>query len=172
MNYKQKYLKYKLKYSDLKDLQVSHLVGGRAVIPVEKKEYGRALDELLAALRSAYTELLCCQNDIFLVTGRNTDNRFLIELTTIWNENITKTLVNSMTERVATLDGIGIYYGNMLKLGKNNKYYCDKGSMGNISMFSFYKSAINHGPAFINKQLFDKYGYYDESRRIVSVSKF
>lgn len=35
-------------------------------------------------------------------------------------------------------------------------------------MLSFYHGTLNHDPAYIKKSLFDKFGYYDESLKIVS----
>jgi hypothetical protein len=35
-------------------------------------------------------------------------------------------------------------------------------------MLGMYTSTLNHDPAYIRRDLFDKYGYYDESLKIVS----
>lgn len=61
-----------------------------------------------------------------------------------------------------------IFYGNMLKLLQNGKVYRDKCEQGKISMLTLYKGTLNHSPAFIKRSLFEKYGLYDETLKIVS----
>ena len=64
-----------------------------------------------------------------------------------------------------------ILYGNKLKVLTNRSFIHDKG-MPNISMFTFYQGTINHCTAYIKRSLFDLYGMYDESLKIVSDWKF
>lgn len=61
-----------------------------------------------------------------------------------------------------------ILYGNMIKRWPDGKTYCDRCEAGKLSMLSFYHGTLNHDPAYIRKSLFDKFGYYDESLKIVS----
>lgn len=62
-----------------------------------------------------------------------------------------------------------ILYGNMLKDFPDGRVIRDRSFAGqNISFLSFFISTLNHSPAYIRKSLFDKYGKYDESLRIVS----
>lgn len=62
-----------------------------------------------------------------------------------------------------------IIIGNMLKSFPNGKLIVDKG-LGNEkpTFLTFYKGTLNHSPAYIRRNLFNKYGYYDESLKIVS----
>ena len=55
---------------------------------------------------------------------------------------------------------------------KNNSVIYNVCEGGNLSMLTFYKGALNHSPALIKRSLFDKYGLYDESLKIVSDWKF
>ena len=74
-----------------------------------------------------------------------------------------------VTEKMLTsLPDCGIYYGNMLKQMPKGKTVRDTCEEGNLTMLSFYRGALNHSPAYIKRDLFDKYGLYDESFRIVS----
>ena len=62
-----------------------------------------------------------------------------------------------------------ILYGNMLKDmpdGRIVKDLCFAGQ--DITMLGFYTGTLNHSPALIRRDLFDKYGLYDESLKIVS----
>lgn len=62
-----------------------------------------------------------------------------------------------------------IMYGNMIKVfpdGHRLKDLCFAGR--EISFLGFYTGTLNHSPAYIRKSLFEKYGMYDESLRIVS----
>lgn len=62
-----------------------------------------------------------------------------------------------------------ILYGNMLKDMPNGKILRDKCFAGeDITFLGFYTGTLNHSPAYIKKDLFDKYGLYDESLKIVS----
>jgi len=61
-----------------------------------------------------------------------------------------------------------IFYGNMLKLLPKGKIFRDICGQGNISMYTFYRGSLNHSPAFIKRSLFEKYGMYDETLKIVS----
>ena len=61
-----------------------------------------------------------------------------------------------------------ILYGNMIKRWPDGRIYCDRCEGGKLSMLSFYHGTLNHDPAYIRKSLFDKFGYYDESLKIVS----
>lgn len=62
-----------------------------------------------------------------------------------------------------------ILYGNMLKDMPNGKILKDRGFAGqDISFLGFYTGTLNHPPTFIRRDLFNKYGLYDENLKIVS----
>lgn len=73
---------------------------------------------------------------------------------------------------LATLPDCAIYYGNMLKEMPGGKLLRDHGCRGEVTMFTFYRGTLNHSPALIKRSLFDRYGLYDETLRIVSDWKF
>lgn len=79
-----------------------------------------------------------------------------------------------VTERmVAALpDGVSIFYGNMLKSydGKTiiNRDTCGGGMYTPESFLYFYKGTLNHDCAYIRRDLFDKYGLYNEDMKICS----
>lgn len=80
---------------------------------------------------------------------------------------------NDVTERMlAALKDTGypsILYGNMLKEMQEGKLMRDCGFAGqDITLLGFYNGTLNHSPAYIRRNLFEKYGLYDESLRIVS----
>jgi glycosyltransferase involved in cell wall biosynthesis len=73
------------------------------------------------------------------------------------------------TEQIAkNKEGVLILYGNMLKpLSKG--IYRDRGFAGRQpTMFDFYTGTLNHSSAYIKRSLFDTYGLYDETLKIVS----
>lgn len=80
----------------------------------------------------------------------------------------------NVTERmVAALpDGVSILYGNMLKSydGKTiiNKDTCGNGMYTPESFLYFYKGTLNHDCAYIRRDLFEKYGLYNEEMKICS----
>lgn len=62
-----------------------------------------------------------------------------------------------------------ILYGNMLKDYPGGRVVRDVGFEGReLTMLDFYVGTLNHSPAYIRRSLFDKYGLYDESLKIVS----
>lgn len=62
-----------------------------------------------------------------------------------------------------------ILYGNMLKSMPGGWVFRDKCFAGqDMTFLGFYNGTLNHSPAFIRRSLFDRYGLYDESFKIVS----
>jgi len=62
-----------------------------------------------------------------------------------------------------------ILYGNMVKRFPDGRRMVDKSFAGHeITMLGMYNGTLNHDPAYIRRDLFEKYGYYDESLKIVS----
>ena len=62
-----------------------------------------------------------------------------------------------------------ILYGNMVKCFPDGRKMVDKCFAGQeITMLGMYTGTLNHDPAYIRRDLFEKYGYYDESLKIVS----
>ena len=80
---------------------------------------------------------------------------------------------DDVTERMlAALEKVGrpsIIYGNMIKCFPDGKKKVDKCFAGEeITMLGMYMGTLNHDPAYIRRDLFEKYGYYDESLKVVS----
>ena len=62
-----------------------------------------------------------------------------------------------------------IFYGNMLKDMPDRRVFRDRSFAGrDITFLGFYNGTLNHSPAYIRRDLFEKYGLYDESLKIVS----
>lgn len=62
-----------------------------------------------------------------------------------------------------------ILYGNMLKVFPDGHVHRDRGFSGaDMTLLSFFIGTLNHSPAYIQRSLFEKYGLYDESLKIVS----
>ena len=62
---------------------------------------------------------------------------------------------------------IPIFYGNMIKVNAQGKVV-GKSGYTEYSLRQFYSSTLNHDCAYIRKDLFEKYGLYDEGLKIVS----
>lgn len=80
---------------------------------------------------------------------------------------------SDVTERMlASLEKAGypsIFYGNMVKCFPDARKLIDKSFAGReITMLDMYTGTLNHDSAYIRRDLFDKYGYYDENLKIVS----
>lgn len=79
----------------------------------------------------------------------------------------------NVTERMlAELEKAGnpsVFYGNMVKCSPNGRRWVDKSFEGReISMLDMFTGTLNHDPTYIRRDMFEEYGYYDESLRIVS----
>lgn len=62
-----------------------------------------------------------------------------------------------------------IIYGNMVKCFPDGRRVCDKCFAGQeITLLGMYRGTLNHDPVWVKRELFEKYGYYDERLRIVS----
>ena len=80
---------------------------------------------------------------------------------------------DDVTERMlAELERQGrpsILYGNMVKCFPDGHKMVDKCFAGQeITMLGMFTGTLNHDPAYIRRDLFEKYGYYDETLKIVS----
>ncbi len=60
-----------------------------------------------------------------------------------------------------------LLYGNMLRMQADGAVQNKSGELP-YSLWHYYCSTMNHNCCWIQKQLFDQYGYYDEELRIVS----
>ena len=90
------------------------------------------------------------------------------------NANCTQQMVKQLlkinNDRTAPL---GVIYGNMKKEMPDGKIQHDACNGGNaVTLNMFYRGCLNHSPAYICRDLFDKYGLYDETLRICSDWKF
>ena len=68
-------------------------------------------------------------------------------------------------------NGPAIFYGNMIKEypdGRRTKDTCGGGDYTPDSFLYFYKGTLNHDCAYIRRDLFEKYGLYNEQMKICS----
>ncbi len=79
--------------------------------------------------------------------------------------DVTERMLAALEEK----DNPTILYGNMVKCFPDKRPRVDKGMKGEtITMYHFYTGTLNHDPTYIRRDLFEKYGYYDDSLKIVS----
>jgi len=60
-----------------------------------------------------------------------------------------------------------ILVGDVISIREDGKKRYDKNSKS-VSLYTFYRGTIQHTSAYIRRSLFDKYGLYDETLKIVS----
>lgn len=84
-------------------------------------------------------------------------------------DDVTERMVNEV-ERVSELtnERVPILYGNMIKQWPDGKRIVDRCKAGNLSMLSFYNGTLNHDSAYIRRDLFERFGLYDENLKIVA----
>ncbi|WP_158838008.1 glycosyltransferase family 2 protein [Polaribacter sp. L3A8] len=70
---------------------------------------------------------------------------------------------------ISKLFDTDILYGNLVKIFTDGTIKVDKGPKGmQITLNTFMQGTLNHGSSFIKRDLFYKYGFYDENLKIVS----
>ena len=80
-------------------------------------------------------------------------------------DNVTERMLKALV----TKGEPSILYGNMVKCFPDGRRLIDKCFAGQeITMLGMYTGTLNHDPAYIRRDLFGKYGYYDENLKIVS----
>jgi len=87
---------------------------------------------------------------------------------------IDNTVTEKMLYELNRNQPISVIYGNMQKVLPTGKILLDRCcSAGNdVTLNMFYRGCLNHSPAYIRRDLFDRYGYYDETLKICSDWKF
>lgn len=81
------------------------------------------------------------------------------------DSDVTERLLRTLEEK----DNPTILYGNMVKCFPDGRKLVDKCFAGQeITMLGMFIGTLNHDPTYIRRDLFEKYGYYDEDLKIVS----
>lgn len=77
------------------------------------------------------------------------------------NDRVVEDMLKALTDRCDILvgDKISVRMDGKIRLERNNPV---------VSGLTFYRSTIHHTSAYIRRSLFDKYGLYDETLKIVS----
>lgn len=87
-------------------------------------------------------------------------------------QNDGRSRTDVLNEPLSLNDGVAVLYGNMLKSydGKKivNRDTCGNGMYTPESFLYFYKGTLNHDCAYIRRDLFEKYGLYNEQMKICS----
>ena len=86
----------------------------------------------------------------------------------LFDANVTQRMIEYLDQINSQNENpIGILYGNMIKVNAQGKVV-GKSGYTEYSLRQFYSSTLNHNCAYIRKDLFEEYGLYDESLKIVS----
>ena len=80
-----------------------------------------------------------------------------------------ETITTQMLAALERTGGASMLYGNMVKCFPDGRRVVDRSFCGSeITMLGMYWGTLNHDPVYVRRDLFEKYGYYDESLKIVS----
>lgn len=77
-------------------------------------------------------------------------------------------LNDEMSRDKSLNDGVPILYGNMIKKDYMTGRIIGKSGVTEYSLRQYYSATINHDCCYIRRDLFEKYGLYDENLKIVS----
>lgn len=90
----------------------------------------------------------------------------------LFDANVTLRMIEQLEQTNSQREEpIGILYGNMIKEypdGRRVKDSCGGGDYTPESFYYFYRGTLNHDCAYIRKDLFEKYGLYNEQMKICS----
>lgn len=90
----------------------------------------------------------------------------------LFDANVTQRMIERLDQINAEKEeNVGILYGNMIKEwpdGRRVKDTCGGGDYTPESFYYFYRGTLNHDCAYIRKDLFEKYGLYNEQMKICS----
>ncbi len=87
------------------------------------------------------------------------------------NDRVVERMLNALIELKSGVVDVPIFYGNMIKDFGNGKLVKDKCGYDIYtpeSFLYFYNGTLNHDCAYIRRDLFDKYGLYNEQMKICS----
>ena len=76
--------------------------------------------------------------------------------------------LSELTNEQVNDDRIAILYGNMVKKDYTTGKTIGKSGVVEYSLRNYYSATMNHDCCYIRRDLFDTYGLYDESLKIVS----
>ena len=90
----------------------------------------------------------------------------------LFDANVTQRMIEHLDQINSQNENpIGILYGNMIKEypdGRRVKDTCGGGDYTPESFYYFYRGTLNHDCAYIRRDLFEKYGLYNEDMKICS----
>lgn len=87
------------------------------------------------------------------------------------DNNVVKNMLNEITSLTSKDNqpeiGPDILVGNVVSVCPDGKVRYNRNTKG-VSLFTFYRGTLPHTSAYIRKDLFDQYGLYDETLKIVA----
>ena len=90
----------------------------------------------------------------------------------LFDANVTKRMIEQLEQTNSQREEpVGIQHGNMIKEypdGRRVKDSCGGGDYTPESFYYFYRGTLNHDCAYIRRDLFEKYGLYNEQMKICS----
>lgn len=82
---------------------------------------------------------------------------------------VNASVVDKMLQVLVAYNFPPILYGNLINITQKRRFVRNRNAAGNyVSAWTMYHGALTHASAYIEKNLFDKFGFYDENLRIVS----
>ena len=88
--------------------------------------------------------------------------QFLNSGDTLFTTEVTERMLKNLPS------GTEIFYGNMLKKINKGVLRSKIFAQNKPTLIDFYFETLNHSPAYIRRSLFDRFGLYDETLKIVS----
>ena len=131
----------------------------------------REYEQTLTAHHSPFTVIWTSEKDNGIYDGMNRGIRkatgdyiqILNSGDILASDDVTERMMNALIHNTS----VEILYGNMVHVDAQGKPI-SRSSMVEYSLRQYFSSTMNHDCCYIRRDLFEKYGLYDESLKIVS----
>ena len=142
---------------------------GKRIVNADHTTSSNSLNDNRSTLNELQSDYIQILNSGDILASPDVTVRMMAALEA-QNDEMSRT--NVLNEPLSFNDGVAILYGNMLKSydGKTiiNRDTCGGDMYTPESFLYFYKGTLNHDCAYIRRDLFEKYGLYNEDMKICS----
>lgn len=135
------------------------IVQGKRVVNVDHTTSSNSLNVNRSTLNESQSDYIQILNSGDILASPDVTERMMNALHSINSLN-----VNSLNDKI----DVPILYGNMVKFDYTNNRILGKSREVEYSLRQYFSSTMNHDCCYFRRDLFETYGLYDESLKIVS----
>ena len=132
---------------------------GKRIVNADHTTSSNSLNDNRSTLNESQSDYIQILNSGDILASPDVTERMMAALHSINSLN-----VNSLNDKI----GAPILYGNMVKFDYTNNRILGKSREVEYSLRQYFSSTMNHDCCYFRRDLFETYGLYDESFKIVS----